>query len=188
MAEEFDIMKPISADLDIGMTMFDRPQVNDKKEDAKEQSAPKAYAPPADDGVYNADYGYLTAEEAEFVSDMRDEPDGVGKVGASAGTYAAGPVTAARGDSPLEKALAELEEELNDSNASAAGSPTNSHTISTKQAQAAVAEEKVTNMLSVRTKQKKANATRAMAFIIIWVTIITIVSLAFMIVSASSAL
>ncbi|MBE6902467.1 MAG: hypothetical protein E7478_08320, partial [Ruminococcaceae bacterium] len=77
MAEEFDIMKPISADLDIGMTMFDRPQVNDKKEDAKEQSAPKAYAPPADDGVYNADYGYLTAEEAEFVSDMRDEPDGV---------------------------------------------------------------------------------------------------------------
>ena len=121
MAEEFDIMKPISADLDIGTTMFDEPKqgqpsvftaaaASPQTDISAAQSVPveKQYTPPDDDGVYNADYGYLTAQEADFISDISEDNDGAG-VASSSGLF--GPVSAAAcsSDSPLEKAIAELE-------------------------------------------------------------------------------
>lgn len=122
MAEEFDIMKPISADLDIGSTMFDKPQQGQKpvfsgaaasvqtsSAAVPQNTAPeKQYAPPKDDGVYNADYGYLTAQEAEFISDISEDRTPVGRASES---NLFGPVSAAAcsSDSPLDRAIAELE-------------------------------------------------------------------------------
>lgn len=72
MADEFDIMKPISSELDIGQTMFDKPSDRSAASATQGQSAappPKPYTPPKDDGVYHAQYGYLTEEEAAVLDD-----------------------------------------------------------------------------------------------------------------------
>lgn len=67
MPEEFDIMKPISTDLDIGGTMFDTGQ-------EERQVQKNVYTPPKDDGVYHAEFGYLTREEAALLAeDGEDE-------------------------------------------------------------------------------------------------------------------
>ncbi len=122
MAEEFDIMKPISADLDIGSTMFDTPKpvaqqnsttgmsgvsadldIGSTMFDNTQQMPPKQYTPPRDNGKYNPDYGYLTAAEAEFISDISDKPKEY-----SSGDDAAAAAGSDDDSTPLERAIDEL--------------------------------------------------------------------------------
>ena len=180
MAEEFDIMKPISAELDIGTTMFDKPKAAD--------AAEAACAPPEDDGVYNADFGYLTAEEAALVSDISDAPEAVG---IKAGAAVCGPVSAAPSDiSPLDRALAELEEELSGAAASDAGSSAVGSAAHQSVQQMYTVEQPQRDMsvgrLSEQPTEAKHGGAAAMALIIFCVALVTIISIGVMIAAISS--
>lgn len=118
MSEEFDIMKPISLDLDIGTTMFDTPKKEDDRsktqvslqqpdddKNVKADTTPVAeYKKPVRSGVDDVDYGYLTEEEAEFMNSLDERPEEQQKVPPD------GPVAAPEMDNALGRALAELQE------------------------------------------------------------------------------
>ena len=134
MSDEFDIMKPISADLDIGGSMFDKPA--DK---APSTSAPQAkpYTPPSDSGVYHAQYGYLTEVEAAVLDesnvDFRDDND---KISASESVMTA----AGASSDPRSTVITDFDEYSTPSrNIAAAPPPTSSYNgqrMSVKPAQA----------------------------------------------------
>lgn len=101
MADNFDIMKPISSDLDIGSTMFDASQ----QSSVQAQAVAAAPTPSKDKGVYHVDYGYLTPQELAALSLIPNEVvtskafDGVsGAVGSSSSLE----------KSPLDRAISEL--------------------------------------------------------------------------------
>ena len=165
MAEEFDIMKPISTDLDIGKTMFDEPDVLEQLSDAA-AAEPVVFEPPEDNGVYNAAFGYLTAEEADFVAEISEEPEIE-----SAATDIKGPVSADEPDTPLERALAELDELIEEKRAENGTSPT----YTTPAIPSHTDED---SMFKVQINGRQASdRSKVLVFIVVCVVVITIGSI-----------